>query len=408
MDEQAQIYLQILLRAVIADNKELVKKYLNLINIDRLKPERIISFFNRLLTSAADFGSRNVIDEIFQAFEPNYPDRFQLPLLNQILMDTGLDDRVVVFVLENYPEKSYLSLALDFIKWRDDPNIVPGLTRLEDIKGPLEISEYQELYNTASTSNLNAATFFEYQLNTRSDYAEIPSWVKNFTEEKEIPREDELIIPEPEPFIFDTPKNNEDVVELLTEGLRLSGKSEEEVELAQSELRKRLVASTQEEKAQIVHEALENSARGNLADDEELFALLGPVNTIVDSDLTDDEGLCQKYGGCRMLCCIEFEDFLTSGNEVIYPIDQYKPTDWFTGHCQVCHLRIHRPSHALRMPLDHGGWKGCYCSEQCLRKDIPSKNKLVEELINEVMIQLNKIGIQDRIPLDKGEEEDED
>lgn len=407
MADQALIYLQLLMRAVAEDNKERVKKFLNLISIDRLAPEKITSLFNRLLTTAAESNCRNVVDVIIQAFEPNYPDRFQLPLLNQILMDLGLDDEVVVFVLESYPEKSYLSLALDFIKWRDDPNIVPGLTRLEDIKGPLEISEYRELYNTASTSNLTAAEFFAYQLNTRSDYAEIPSWVKNFTEEEEIPREDELIIPEPGPFIFDLPKKNEDVVELLTDGLRLSGKSEEEVELAQSELRKNLVASTQQEKAQLVHGALKNNARVNLADDEELFALLGPTNTIVDSDLTDDEGLCRKYGGCRMLCCIEFEDFLTSGDEVVYPIDQYKSTDWFTGYCQVCHLRIRRPAHAIRMPLDHGGWKGCYCSERCLRKDIPVKNKLVEELVNEMMIELDKIGIQDRIPVEEKEEEEE-
>jgi len=404
---QALVALQLLMQSIVQGDNQALNRYLNMIEIEQLSSEKADSLLARLITTAAEYNNGPAIRDIVTAFEPNYTDRYRLPIINRILMDLRFDDEVVAFVLRQFPEKSYQELALNFIRWNVDPNIMPGLVRLDNNRGPLEEEEYRELYNMSINEQLyNDVTqsFFAYQLDKHSGYAPIPSWVKNFTNQEEIPYEDELVIPEPGPFIFETPQSTEEIVSLLTEGLRLSGKTPEEVELAQMDLRKKLVAASQEEKAAMVRDALENKAKLNLSEDEDLFAILGPANAIVDSDLAGTNDLDYKYGGCRMLTCIEFEDFLDPSKEIVYDYSEYKPTDWFTGHCQVCHLRIRRPAHAIRMPLEHGGWRGCYCSEKCLREDVPRTNLLISALIDQTISDLNRIGIQDRLPISEKEE----
>ena len=399
---QALVALQLLMQGIAQGDNQAVNRYLNLIQIESLSSEKADSLLARLITTAYEFTNNLVVRDIIEAFEPNFTERYRLPTINRILLDLRFDDEVVAFVLRQFSELSYQEIAGNFIRWDSDPNIMTGFVRLEANRGPLEEKEYRDLYDLSSneeTQNDVARSFFAYQLDTNSGYASIPEWVHNYTDLEELPYDDEIVIPNVGPFIFATPQSTEEVVELLTEGLRASGRTPDEVELAQMELRKRLVAATQEEKSAMIQDALENKAKLDLADQDDIFVILGPANAIVESDLADDDGLDHKYGGCRMLTCIEFEDFLDPSEEIVYDYSEYKPTDWFTGHCQVCHLRIRRPAHAIRMPLEHGGWRGCYCSEKCLRKDIPRDNILISALLDQVIVDLNKIGIQDRLPV---------
>ncbi len=406
---QALVALQVLMQSIAQGDNQAVNRYLNLIQIDSLSAEKADSLLSRLITTSFEFSNGVAVKDIIAAFEPNFTDRYRLPIINRILMDLRFDDDVVSFVLRQFPEHSYQEIAGDFIRWDSDPNIMQGFVRLEANRGPLDVEEYRDLYNLSlneETYNDIGRSFFAHQLDTNSGYATIPEWVHNYTGFEELPYEDEIVLPEVGPFIFETPPSTEEVVDILTEGLRASGRTPDEVELAQMELRKRLVAATQEEKAAMLQDALENKSKLDLADDEDIFAILGPANAIVDSDLADDDGLDRKYGGCRMLTCIEFEDFLDPSEEIVYDYSEYTPTDWFTGHCQVCHLKIRRPAHAIRMPLEHGGWRGCYCSEKCLRKGVPSDNILISALVDQVMSDLMRIGIQDRLPVSERQEEE--
>lgn len=402
--EQGLILLQLVMQSIVQYDEDNLERYLGMINLERLSSEHLDSLFSRLITAAEQANNKPAIRVIINAFEPNYTDRYQLPLLNQILMDLRFEDEVVAFVLREYPDKSYLELASHFISYDDDPNIMTGLVRLEELRGPLSEDEYRELLNLATADdryNRTAIHFFSYQLDTKSSYAPIPQWVRNFTGEETLPYDDEIVIPEPEPLILAPLANTEEIINLLTEGLRTAGRSQEDAELAQIDLHKRLAVTTPEQEMELTRTALENKARHNLANDEDIFAILGPVNTIYDDNLLEsDSRLCSKYGGCRMLCCIEFEDFLNPDENIVYPISEYSPTEWFTGACQVCHRRIRRPAHALRMPLEHGGWKGCYDSEDCLRQDAED-NILINALIDTTLQQLNKIGIQDRLSREK-------
>jgi len=40
---------------------------------------------------------------------------------------------------------------------------------------------------------------------------------------------------------------------------------------------------------------------------------------------------------------------------------------WFTGKCDLskCKKKITKACYAFRLPLDKGGWVGCFCSSKC-------------------------------------------
>lgn len=81
-------------------------------------------------------------------------------------------------------------------------------------------------------------------------------------------------------------------------------------------------------------------------DDEELdmeadiVAKYGPLNSMI-------EGGCTKYGGCRMYSCKCIKE------------------NWYKNKCQSCENEIPTMYEAIRIPIITGGWRGCFCSEDC-------------------------------------------
>lgn len=90
-----------------------------------------------------------------------------------------------------------------------------------------------------------------------------------------------------------------------------------------------------------------NSNKNSNIDPDRIF---GPRNAIIEN-----ECISGIKGGCRMLSCTCKE------NE----------EEWFYNSCDACLKKIRDPSHALRFPLNGGGWIGCYCSLICLVKQPP-------------------------------------
>ncbi len=41
---------------------------------------------------------------------------------------------------------------------------------------------------------------------------------------------------------------------------------------------------------------------------------------------------------------------------------------WYTGKCEFCAIPIYDKTMACRIPRNHGGWSGCYCSWDCAQK----------------------------------------
>ena len=119
--------------------------------------------------------------------------------------------------------------------------------------------------------------------------------------------------------------------------------------------------------------------------------IFGPINRISDRDCISNPYF---NGPCRMLECIcrEFNDIVDRDDKI-----EAQYTRWFTGRCQTCLRSIRDLSHAVRLPVEEGGWSGCYCSVDCIHNDndIIITEKLNMRL-NNLVFTLDETGIMDR------------
>lgn len=124
------------------------------------------------------------------------------------------------------------------------------------------------------------------------------------------------------------------------------------------------------------------------SEDAFLTSRLGPVNTLYDAHFSIAEpklrgraprasvefdkecDKCAAYGGCREFICTCFEC------DPLEEEDVDAPATWFTGTCGRCEEEIPEQYSARRIPLEGGGWKGCFCSVECLQLSEPQARLL--------------------------------
>lgn len=129
-------------------------------------------------------------------------------------------------------------------------------------------------------------------------------------------------------------------------------------------------------------------------DDIALFQEFGPVNTLYESNHPYNHE-CYKYGGCRMFLCCEFKDLDDQGDEIdIMTREEDYRKGWFRNSCDECSRTITKKHHAIRLPLSKGGWRGCFCSFECLGDNCQDQLQLL--VIGIMKGQLQTFGIRDR------------
>lgn len=115
---------------------------------------------------------------------------------------------------------------------------------------------------------------------------------------------------------------------------------------------------------------------GDRADMFRVFGLCLPVWGGVDLELRSKDP-CEMWGGCRHMLCWHNENYDVDTLDVKFtdPVGQRKLAElwWFTGSCQVCALKIEKECYALRMPIETGGFLGCFCSFDCIRERVRSQ-----------------------------------
>lgn len=91
----------------------------------------------------------------------------------------------------------------------------------------------------------------------------------------------------------------------------------------------------------------------DLQNNDHLFRIFGPCHPTIREQTLDSlsDDVCARYGGCRMMTCVEHE---TDDEEGI-------TDEWFTGVCERCSRQIENKCDAKRVLLNCGGFKGCFC-----------------------------------------------
>lgn len=103
--------------------------------------------------------------------------------------------------------------------------------------------------------------------------------------------------------------------------------------------------------------------------DTNFLSTYGPINP-----LRPREGnvlLCSSSpnGTCAMMVCDCHDD----------------EEDWYSGSCDFCGVRIEGRHEAVRIPMYHGGFKGCYCSKQCMHLVFADNTHSWEHVLIEIM-----------------------
>lgn len=185
--------------------------------------------------------------------------------------------------------------------------------------------------------------------------------------------------------------------------LQLTEREHPGVNLA--DLRAQMLAQMQDD---VPRRAMMVSLRNNralieLEWDKETFRVFGgclkPPNGVTLSDVSKD--VCQTRGGCRVMTCYQHENWDPIMEAPIFqdPVDEPRALaalEWFTESCQNCHRVIRKKCYAVRMPIESGGWRGCYCSFLCLREQTETANNVRHRMINWFEELYYSYGIYDR------------
>lgn len=116
--------------------------------------------------------------------------------------------------------------------------------------------------------------------------------------------------------------------------------------------------------------------------------VFGPANRFPDKNCVSNPN---KNGPCRMLECLCRE----LDEDEAY---DYMTAEWFFGVCDnyVCSKKIRDRSHSIRIPLEGGGWKGCFCSFECMNRSLPFRDKDMNFRIEYMKGAIFEDGIMDR------------
>lgn len=332
----------------------------------------------------------------------------------------SLRDRFKVRNLRNLyaglGDQGYHSLILPLITgYQQDKNAALYAQTLEEVfaidldeQFIRQILEYLKNSEMDGPGVVAIQRYLRNKLDRVSEYAPIPNYVRDY---------DILVsdLPRLEKKPIDPDLPNELIADyLLTRIDNYLVIEEEEPGQAKQALIDRLERMNEiEKKAFVDLFQVDEEEIARIRADRDIFRVYGPVNPYPDTDfsiLTTDEGQPDVnviFGGARMFT----DNSLEYDYENDLPVD-----DWFRGYCLQCSRRIRNYHHAVREPLLTGGWRGCYCSFDCVLKFIELDTESDPDLYNLYTLRVNllrvvdqdiaEIGIADR-DYDEPEEEDE-
>jgi len=382
----------------------------NLIELDnalRVMPiEKIKDPNETLLTNflalCAGYNRPDALKMVLERWKVVYPDNDKIPLLSRLFLKNTINDSTLSYIVSVHPEYTYIEIIDDLAEFDASQEVMIACARANEIFGQQKHEIYKILREHANEfGNFVVEEYMVDKIAETAPYAEKPKYIKNYIAEyypeykDKLPTEKELYEladKESKDEIKEEIPSNEQAVEMLTEGLSRYGISFVEIEKTKEFLLKE-VSKSKERKMELLKPVLENEKQKSLETDRLLYWTFGPSNPLVSQDLTIDAP-SYKYGGCRMFLCDLFD----------YNEEYDFVEDWFTGNCQQCLLKIRHRWYAVRQPRSMGGWDGCFCSWDCVRKWQKEKEdfEMEEDLLTKKLIDIyeqktKEIGIQDRL-----------
>lgn len=405
MSTQGAVVIKLIFDKIAEGDIDAVTSNLVRLPLDVISKDQADTLLTWFLNQAAKHTNVMMVRTIISRFDVARILRDPLPAITNMFLNPTLNRETITFVLASFPEKTPVDLFVDLVNMGDDaaalkvasilvtyfPNMSDEdwnlLVRLTD---NVEEEEYE---------NQMLRAFFQSKVGETVSFCPVPEWIVPVS--PILPTPVSPILPTPDsPILPPAPElpSVKEAVDLIIEDLGRKGIkfSVTKGVDARDELISQYASARMNEKIEMLTEVRKLEP----FDDTVIFQEYGPLNNIYTASLLplDPEHICSKHGGCRMLLCTEFESMDVNGDEFDLMAETEPVTDWFRGSCDKCLKRIKEKHYAVRQPLPHGGWKGCYCSFVCLSEliDLTHLTPREEEAVGRIYNQLLEVGIRER------------
>jgi hypothetical protein len=309
----------------------------------------------------------------------------ELPLECMLFVYTGFDIKNIIYYIEEVQTYTFVALVKAIIDYPDDNSILgDSIIKMFKMHRKYENNIYASLkylYNDVKDSDRYYAAqsikkCMDEIFSNEVKYINPPSYISNFDPEWKktgylpalkalkytFPNDVlELMIPQNSSITKNLPnynqpehkydiysiaelfKGNKELTNLLVENKVMVLNNVNNIDSIQSSVKEFIITS------------FFNSFTNNT----DLNRWYGPSNPMLFGiNIYDSVHFnCLQYGGCRMFLC-NHDSKDENGNI----------KDWFNGNCDMCMNKIEKYYQAVRRPLLTGGWSGCFCCFDCVRK----------------------------------------
>ena len=371
-----------ILEAISRDDIQSIKSHLDKLPLGLLSKDRSDEILLGYVIEAMENSRKKCLRVILDIFDAERVSVDPLPTVTNLFNNPLMEREHLLFAVSCYPDKIPFDFYIDISNMDDDALSHSIALRVLDVLPNLSHEEWTKL--STRTDDIDGD---EYQnpslreLFISKIQEQHPKWVKEgICQTLESVPEMPTV-----KYAVDTLMDN-------LHKLGINPQSEHDIPQVRETLITQYAMGSIIEKTQMLLQFVSVP----IFDDTAIFMEHGPVNTIYSDSVPSFQYECTKYGGCRMLLCTEFEQQYPDSDEIdiMTDFDLIKPQHWFTGTCQACTRYIKHEHYAIRKPLQHGGWRGCFCSFECLETSIDNEHSAV--MIDRMSEQMHEIGIRDR------------
>lgn len=384
-----------IIQGVINDIKEKknegILDKLRYLPIDRMPLDQVYKLSGLWLNAAYQNDNSSVVHPLMLYFDTVRSQVDPLPFITLVIHNIHLTTDAIRYILDCFPEKKATGFYMDLINSPcDNVALAHSITKFfPHVSHEDWVTLYRMTEDVEDEEYRNPClrAFFERKVRETSLCAK-PEWVKQLPY---VPLE-----PYPNYIPNVITAGYQIISQLKDHKITYQVNKQKQVDIdhydyVSDTITSQYAMSTAEEKIQM----LGYDPKTLLFSDTPHFREYGPVNMMSGIYNQHAPLECTQYGGCRMLLCNEFETTTEDNETDIMAADEYLvSTDWFSKKCEVCKKIITQRHHAIRAPLLHGGWRGCYCSFICLRSITTDSQILL--MIDRMEEQLNTIFIRDR------------
>lgn len=392
--------LAIIQRVVVAlaqSRNDVVESSLQILPLDKVDDATSDSLITWFLEQAYKSNNTEGAQLVIDTFNIKRASVDELPATTKLLLNTSLTRDALQFAIKSIPNRLAVTYYGDLLNSRNDAAAIKAAAILDTILPKMPYEHWQLLLATIDDfmdSGVDDEKYefhlplFKVYIETKSAENNVsiqrPSWIS------EVGEAGQSLMTCPKDF-----PSVKDAVILIINDMRskklIDSNDDVNDETFHNNIISQYCISTMVEKHSLLSMMLPNLS---LYDDSTMFQALGPVN----SQFTHHQQLltnskCNKYGGCRMFTCTEYETMTEQGDDYDIMDQHVVITDWFRGSCDKCSRRIGKRHYAVRQPLLHGGWRGCYCGFECLEKIITNKHEAM--MVGRMKEQLEVLTIRD-------------